>query len=335
VFLGTPKQTRQRCLVAAAQGFALVLACATANAEEPTILWSAPMECPGQAALRERISGALGAPLSSFETDVVFDARVEHQPDGYHAVLTSHGRDDLGGRELVNRSCDKVASDVAWVVALALRAVAKQLPETAPGAANPDQSASGQGAPDAATAESIRELEQMRTPEARSRYSVLTWHATLLAGADVGSLPGPTPEVSVGVGLWTRRFSVTLRGLILAPNSTDTAQFALIGGDVDACYRPHATTHTFVGTCAAIELGNYSGKGKLATWAEQDSFWFAPGLRLTGGFRLGRSLAWLVGGIGGLVPVSRPQFVWRNNEVIHQPGALVGRIDLGVLVEFR
>jgi hypothetical protein len=178
--------------------------------------------------------------------------------------------------------------------------------------------------------------------EGRSRAPHLGAHAALVA--DAGTLPrvgfGPRLGASLGWNVLELRASATYllpRDVsIERPNASPAgAEVGLFAGALDVCApRLLALSSVEAGVCADAELGWLWGSSSDVSGPEErGTVWSAAGADVVGRWalapRMGLDLS-----IGARVPFERDEFAIGGLGSVHQPGRVIGRVGVGVSVDF-
>jgi hypothetical protein len=288
-----------------------------AAAEGLGITWSAPEECPGGAALRERIAGALQRSLDSFDQETEFRGTVARDAEGYRLVLVSRRGSERGRRVIRDSDCDALTSAAALAIALALRVHAEEPPPAAPAAAEEPRPSRG-------------------APRPGPRRG---WVALVAAGqADSGTLPSPSAGPELGFQAGVGGFEGGLRGGTLGPKRElregKGGRFWLASGQAEACVLVIARQPATLATCALLEVGRLKGSGTGVDHPRVGSaFWIAGGGRLSSALRLGQSRFSALLGVSALHPARRRSFMLNGHQQVHRPAVMVGRLELGIVVD--
>ena len=233
------------------------------------------------------------------DSDLLATIQVTRSAQGYRAHVVLRGPSGSGARLLEDARCDVLVDSVAVLLALSI-----------PSSASPDT----EGA-----------LSLVLRPEAR-----------LLSGA--------LPFVAAGVGAASAvegvgALRLEVHGAYYLPQST-TFERTTLGGDfqlftVGACVcRLWSFENLQWGPCVGAEVHHVSASGFGG--AEQrpgSTTWWGPSLRLFARVQLlpmfGISVA-----VEGVVPTSRPQFVFSDVGPLHQVEAVALQASLGPEVRF-
>lgn len=292
----------KRTLLAATRALCLALvwspasSAQRAHATELRIDWTAPLECPSVRELRARIMNLTGrVPDSSLLATI----ELTRNPQGYRAHVVLRGPSGFGTRVLEDVRCDVLVDSVAVLIALSI--------------------------PSRASADAERALSLVLWPEAR----VLSGALPLAAGGVGGAL------AVEGLG----SFRLELHGAYYFPQSTTFAQTTLGGHfelfTVGACIcRLWSFESVQGGPCLGAEVHHVSASGFGGLVQRPGSTtWWGPSLRLFARAEVlpmfGISIA-----VEGVVPVSRPQFVFSDVGPLHRVGVVALQASVGPEVRF-
>ena len=293
----------RRTLLAATRALLLALlwspasfaAAQPAQAKPWQVDWTAPPECASPRDFRQRVLSLSGAaPSASFAATI----HITRSGDSYRAEARVRGPSGSGARQLEDARCDVLVDKLAVLIALSI-----------PSAAPPDT-----GAP-----------AWLLWPEAQLAAGTLP-----LAAAGVGA------ALAVE-GLGPLR--VELHGAYYFPQSTTFERLTLRGDfrlfTVGACVcRLWSFEILQWGPCVGAEVHhvNASGSGGAIERPGSTSWW-GPALRLFARAQLlpvlGISIA-----VEGVVPMTRPQFVFSDVGVLHRVGAVTLQASVGPEVRF-
>jgi hypothetical protein len=283
-----------------ARALCLALVCSLASAAQPAhaaelrIDWSGPPECSSAGDLRARVIDLMGRMPQS---SVLATVGVTRSAQGYRARVDLRGPSGSGARVLEDARCEVLVDSVAVLIALSI-----------PSPASPGHAA-----------------------------SLVLWPAALVSS---GTLPLPAAGIgaaSAVEALDSFRFEV--HGAYYFPQSTTFEQTTL-GGDfqlfsVGACIcRLWGSETVQWGPCVGAEIHHVSASGfGGAVQLPGSTTWWGPSLRLFGRAQLlpvfGISVA-----VDGVVPVSRPQFVFSDVGPLHRVGAAALQVSVGPEVRF-
>lgn len=344
--------------IAGLWGVAGALVCSAALAQELDLRWSAPAECPQAAAAEARVRRLVGTDRAGSVTASVRLRQLGH--NRWSATL------ELGGatRALEGESCDSVADAAVVILAMAIDPEAvpasPPVPAVAEPAAEPPPAAAPAAEAPAAAAAAVpaapvaaapgppppppapapaSEDERVAAPTAdiasppAPTAELAPWGASLRGLGEWGMLPAPSVGGAVAVhAAWSGRNLAELSALALLPRdavvegSTSGGEFSWFGFQLTACRmlaRP-----AFV--CGGFEGGRLSGTGFGSREVRtRHTFWAAPGLELRFAPALGGSLAFEASA-GLFIALRKPEFALDGVGVVHQPGPVSGRVELGI-----
>ena len=341
-----------------------VVAAASAQATAPSVdvTWSAPVECPSQAAVLGEVRSILeGSTVTAHPVDA--RAAVTRTRKGWHVELAIRSDQGSGERSLDADSCAELASAVALIVALAVDPTRRALaPAPTPPAPTPPTPPTATPPPDAAppaidagpSAPSPLRPADVSDEEDGPRLAI-----GAAGAADFGTLPSPALGGTVSVAGLYRWVRVEARGRIFASQrANDTARpsqgvdLRELGLDVRACFAVLETGRTArdglaISPCLGIDASRVSGSGfggegtgTTAATSTLSGTGALLGLEagVLGTWALGSVVALRVG-LDLLVPTSRPAFVvlaadGTTASTLHKPAAFAGRIDLGAELRF-
>ena len=326
-----------------AGGIAGVLVSSVAFAQELELMWTAPTECPQAAAAEARVRRLVGTDAAG---SVAASVSVRQLGENRWSATLALGDTT---RVLEGESCDSVADAAVVILAMAID------PEAAPEA--PPAPATEQSAAEAPAAESPAgpvAAARPPPPPASARASgnehvaaattdiapvpppaaeLAPWGASLRGFGEWGMLPAPSVGGVVAVhAAWSGRYLAELSALGLLPREevveggTSGGEFSWFGLQLTACRvlaRP-----AFV--CGGFEAGRLSGTGFGAREVRtQHTFWAAPGVELAFAPALGSSFAFEASA-GLFIALRKPEFAVDGVGVVHQPGPVSGRVELGI-----
>jgi hypothetical protein len=296
----------KRTLLAATRALSLALVWSLASpaqravAAELRIDWTAPPECSFAARdMRARVMKLVGGAAQS---NLVASVELTRGGQGYRAHVVLRGPAGFGERRLEDAHCDVLADSVAVLIALSIPSP------------NPDAG----------------ELWLALSPEARLSSGPLPLTAAGLGGA-----------IAVeGLG-WLR---LELGGAYYFPQSTTfeptSLEQARLGGrfklftvGANLC-RLWSFGALQWGPCVGAEVHHISATGFGGiTQLPGSTTWWGPSLRLFARVQflpvLGIHIA-----VEGLVPISRPQFVFSDVGELHRVGLVAFQLSVGPEVRF-
>jgi hypothetical protein len=301
-----------------------------------------PSACQIGDELLHRVERALGQPLAE-AAEVRCTVEVLRQRGELTARLavdSAGSEPPVQQRSFSGRSCEELTDVLAVAVVLAVGA--------GPSAASPSAAHENPDTPSPAPVPIQEENKAHDTaaaspPEAPlARSSV---HAALVL--DAGTLPAPGPGALLGGSLGWEQLELRLLGTYLFPRAgsleasatgSPGAELALLAGGLLGCApRLVQTWRIELGACAGAELGWLWGSGTGVN-APKDGGGLWSAARGDVGARWGVGPRWL--GIdvrvSGHVPFERHRFAITEDggsRRVHQPGAVVGRLSVGVSVD--
>lgn len=278
----------RRVSTAAALLFAL-LSSSAASAQPSALRWSAPPECPREAAVRAEVARLLGGDWPDSPT--VAEAETTRTEMGFRLVLTTETDGVPGERTIEGERCEELAAATALILALMIDpvAVTRVEPEPSPLTRPPSPAppprlaaalsvpvrprlATQVGSPDRSF-EPERVVE-IRIPEpapsgppARVEDATLGGFVGAVGLLDVGTLPGPAPGVALEAGFGVPLIDGRLRATFLGPSAGLSAENPGVGVELMAltleargCVRPIAEAR-WIGACAGASGGALFGRG--------------------------------------------------------------------------
>jgi hypothetical protein len=273
-----------------------------ADAAELRIQWTAPAECGSARELRAHVTQLMGGAVQS-DVQAVVDVTRDERVYRAHVVLRSPSA--YGERQLEAARCDALAESVAVLIALSVP-----------------------------------------TSKAESRREV---SLTLWPRADV--LAGALPLTAAGIGgaiavELLDSLRLELNGAYYFPQSSTFAESTLGANfqlfTLGACICPVWSVGIWQGgPCVGAEVQHVSavGSGGMtqlpgSTRLQGSTSWWGPTLGLFGRAQLLPALGINIG-VEGMVPVSRPTFVFSDvGEPLHHVSAIALQVSLGPEVRF-
>jgi len=344
VNLGFDMRLAGRWGAAGPWGIAVALMSSLALAQELDLTWTAPAECPQATAAEARVQRLVGADAAaSVAASVSLQKLAENR---WSATLA------LGDatRVLEGESCDSVADAVVVILAMAIDPKAATASPPVPAAEQPAAQALAaapagpvaappEPAPPRSAPAAARRNE--RPPDAIADVAPVSlpsrelapWGASLRGFGEWGMLPAPSLGGVVAVhATWGGSNLAELSALALLPRDevveggTSGGEFSWFGLQLMACRR--LAPPAFV--CGGFEGGRLSGTGFGAREVRtQHTFWAAPGAELSFAPALGSSLAFEASA-GLFIALRKPEFALDGVGVVHQPGPVSGRVELGI-----
>lgn len=329
------------------------------------LVWEVPAGCPSQDTVELRIRDALGIPLARAR-NVRFFCKVTPAPKGgVRLELQVAGAEQPAHqtpRIFEASTCDQVAETAAVAIALALGANQERDPETSTTTSNStpltadtpsneteipiaDSRSNGatlsdSSAPSVPTVVAPGKPPNAPAPTTTLEHSPL-WLATELGPVvDWGSLPQIAPGIDASVAFGYRALSLRISGCTLMERSATIAdgtggRFSLTAGALSFCGNtPREQAHATV--CAGFELGQQVGEGigPLKLRRKGTALWSTPRADIT----LRSAPAWFglryFAGLGAGAPLTRPSFTLGGDTEVHQAARLVGRLVLGLEINW-
>ena len=314
-----------------------LVAASASMVEAAQLSVDAPESCLDPSTLADEVGDLIGKPLGSV-ADVDFRIQiaetpkrrwrlrlemVDHRPDGDGPPAIR------GSREIEGATCAELAEAASVAIAGAVRSI---IPE--PAAREPGRLATPEVTPPP--------IAGQPASLARPAWPTPTpsWHpaVALALVTDTGALP----KTGLGVDLEGDFQRGLLRLIALATwfGSQDAfgagdagGTFQLALGGLLACYAPRWGRWTPL-ACGGVELGRLAGTGAGVARPETgDALWRAARTDLGVTAALGGNTA-LVLRAGMAVPLSHPAFVLDGSELVYRPGALAGRLTVGLELGF-
>jgi hypothetical protein len=292
------------------------LCAAPVRADDLTVHWSAPPNCPDRESLRLGLSQRLGRPVSFGPAAALqLSATITPRPGGYALELQTRSANNSEERHLQARSCTELARASLMIAALLLGAD--------PG---PAELAAVSGS---ATAKPTRSAPR-------------TWSFFVRAGlvGDLGTLAGVSFGPSLGVGIAVHSTRFELAGLYLPPQQLSapglsapaSASLRLAAGSIGACQE--FFTGPTLAPCLRFEAGQLRGQGEhLESTLITRSAWLAVLLGARAGIRLFDFLQWSIELAAGL-PWIRPTFAIHGVGPVHEVPAVFGRLETNLEARF-
>lgn len=267
-----------------------------ARAAELRIDWRAPAECPSASHVKAHALTLLDGAVHS---SLIAEVEVTEREGSYRAHIVLRGPNGFGERDIEDRRCDVLADSVAVLIAL-----------STPPSARVD---TGSG-----WALALR-------PEARVLFGTLPRSAAGVGGA-----------IAIE-GVASLRLE--LHGTFYVPQSSTFAgtslggRFQLLTAGASLC-RTWSFGRFNGGPCLGAQLHyiSASGFGGDVELPGSTSFW-GPSLRLFGSVQLWSFLSIHVSA-EGMVPVSRPQFVFSDLGPLHRVSDVALQVSAGPEVRF-
>lgn len=310
--------------------------------------WEAPSSCPDAVEIERRAERMAGVDEAS--ASLRLRARVEERaevPDTpWHLELVVATDSGERTRSLDAARCDALADVTALVLAFGLdpfgvgdEPAASTGPAVAPSPAPPSSVAAvperrvrrGEPAPDPSVVAS-----HSRPPRSPHAGQVgVGFGLRLLAGGEIGALPGGSGGGRLAAALLTRRFRVEAHGDYWLPRPARLPDGGGMGVDVrlatagvDLCVRLYAARRLEFPVCAGAELGLMRAD---TVGTPEPHRAYSPYVAA----RLAPAISWRVAdwvglwlGIEGTVALDRPSFRFGEDEV-YTPAPAGGRVLAG------
>jgi hypothetical protein len=331
----------------AAAILAMVAATAgAARADDPPaapITWVAPDgECPAPDAVIAEIEGLLGevdwSAWPDLGASIVVSRGVATAGDGGWTVVVRTD-DPAGERELSGATCAEVASAAALVVALTVDPDAIGAPEPPP---DPTPAPAPRVPPSGPRVVSPAQPEPVGATRSAASGAGVDWSVRGDLVSDIGGLPGFVPGVGLAVAARIGAYRAELGGMYWFERFEPVDGRDGVGGDLSmwaGVVRGCRAVWT-LDLCAGVEIGRLAGTGVGVDQARTDTGkWVAPVAGLGRRFQGSDLFGVYVGGELG-APLSRARFnvtpMGATEPVlVHQAAVVVGRVFVGVDVEFR
>lgn len=320
---------------------AALLVCQEALADRLALTWTAPADCPQAATAEARVRQLAGAGQAAETTEA---------PELSASVLIAKSAQNrwsatlkLGAstRLLEGESCAEVADAAIVILAMTVDPEAVQEPpddleatdSSAPASAvAADRPAVPVAAPQPPRAEPQSVPEKELAPVPGPPTAPAPWGASLRSFGEWGMLPAPSWGGVVALHAGWRAHLLELAALALLPRdavlegSTKGGEFWWFGAQLTGCQllaRP-----AFL--CAGFEAGRLSGAG-FGTREERTghALWAAPGVELLFAPSLGGGLSLEISA-GIFIALLKPEFAIEGLGVVHQPGPVSARLELGI-----
>jgi hypothetical protein len=277
---------------------ALLMSTATrvARAAELRIDWRAPAVCPSASNVKAHALTLLDGAVHS---GLIAEVEVTQREDTFHAQIVLRGPNGFGERQIEDQRCDVLADSVAVLIALSV--------------------------PPPARLDTGAGLALVLRPEARV-------------------LSGALPRLAAGIGAaiaveGLASLRLELHGTYYGPQSSNFAgtalggRFQLLTLGASLC-RTWSIGRLHAGPCLGAQLHyiSASGFGGDIELPGNTSFW-GPSLRLFGGVQLWSFLS-IHMSVEGVVPVTRPQFVFSDLGPLHRVSAVALQVSAGPEVRF-
>ena len=315
---------------------------ANAHAQEParesearfSLSWSAPEDCPNEAALRAEVVRL--APEAAGEVPG-FSARgaITRRESGFGLELETIYGERHGSREMQDVSCTELTRAAAVVIALAIR------PESAapdastisePKNSTPTEPQKTAAEPPKSPAKAKDAATAPRTAPVASPWEI--WLSGAFAG-EVGTLPGFAPGALFGVEGRRGWSSFGVSAEILPTQRTNTGEPSLavsyVGGDAFGCVALRQRRFA-PGACAGIGVGRLRGESRNASiGGEGSTLWVTPRLGAFISYRMFERFS-LEAGAHLRIPVKQASFTVENFGPVYETAPVAALFSLGAVV---
>jgi hypothetical protein len=316
---------------------------AVPDPEAIALRWEAPPGCPDEASVRGDVAGMLDEARPDAAS---FDARIsESDGQGMSLQLATHwadGREDE--RTLEAGSCEELTDAAVLLIAISLDAIATAgtvrdhgWDRRSTAAPEPETETVPEPVPVPAPAPD-RKAADPPPPPPPPPPSPLTFGIRPVFVADWGSLPRLAPGAGLDLSVTWKLLRAELAAVYLPPQRATRSDVQKQGAWVElgavaprVCVTPTTGAVSFP-VCAGIEMGAMRARGigtVLSVPGHQ--FWAAA----TGG----PTLIWafiprlaMAIGLDIVVPITRPDVVTANLDVLHSPESVALRPHLGLEV---
>lgn len=297
--------------------------------------YAAPESCPRASDFSAAVARLVGRTEQRSKN---LKARVSVRSDthdNFSLTLLTESDGISGERVIQGRSCSSVADAAALTLALILNPDI----ETAPDAGT---ASNAQTTPVPRTAAVPLQTHTTKAEGVRpmpSRGQTLRWLGTSAVGLDVGVMPKPGPEISLGLGVSSGRWSLLASGHYALPETALIAGQARAGGRLWhgtvmglGCWA-FAANAPHLGGCIGGSFSRVEGQGKGVTPARKGATgWLSPTAGIFGDFPLSQRVAFRLSGML-LVPLKRPDAHLDDLGTIQRPSTLTANLQVGVIVQ--
>ena len=239
--------------------------------------YSAPSECPTQAAFEAELAGHLGTATFARlgELARTLTVAIEPEPSGFRAGVELVDRSGHATeRGIVAPTCEQAMRAIALVAALAARSQAEQAQHEREAIAQPNTNADTAPPPPSivpppadAKTRSAPPRGEPRRAEHREEASVsfgVSAGAAVSTGVGPGAAPGLFAAFRVALtGATERSLLFSALGFDSFRRSLDVAdvRFSVVKGRLELCpLEPRLSDNLFVNPCAGFELGSQWGR---------------------------------------------------------------------------
>jgi|GEM_PF-1794040 len=303
-----------------------------------------PDECPPAASFSASVMRLVGS-VQKLTRHVKADIEVRGSTrGGFQLILLTDVDGIPGERVLRGRSCESVTDAAAVTLAILLNPeVAPEISaqtEAPPVVEGPPEAEARPNQPLASATPTWPDTRSAMRPsrQREAAQTRLRWTGAASLGADIGVLPQPGAELSIGVGAVYERWSVLVSGYYAPPASVHAPGQARAGGRLwhgtvlAAACASHATSTPRFGMCFGGAHTRVQGRGfGVANPREGSTAWGSIvagvfgelGLSDRGAFRVSASL---------LVPMARPDSHLDELGILQRPSFLTGKLQAGVIL---
>lgn len=323
----------------------------------PRLEWEAPPSCPDHTEIERRAQqlAGLDATTASLRVRGRVERRAAYPDTPWHLDLVVATDGGEHARSLDAAECDALADVTALVLALGLDPFGLE-PPSPPSPSSPDPEtvtadepavvpASNGASPvsprrvrrHAPAAESTLERTRAASPPSpHAGQDGVGFGLRVLAGGELGALPGGSGGGRVAAALLIRRFRFEAHGNYWLPRPARLPDGGGLGvdvrlatGGVDVCVRLYAARRLELPVCAGAEVGLMRADAVGAPEPERAysvyaAAWLAPAISWRVADWVG---LWL--GVEGTLALSRPRFRFGEAEV-YTPAPAGGRVLGGV-----
>ena len=309
--------------------------------------WEAPPDCPGQAAVYERIR-TLAGPTPEQDGRLRADASVLRIGDRFHLKLVLRSGNLVGERSIESDSCDALAGAAAVALVLLLSSPeplgelelsGAALPGTEstggasdPGSPSPNTTRKPESPPPARPA-ATDDATTPADPDSADRLRVLV-HAPMVT-LDFGPLPRPSGGAAAAAGLRLQGWHFLVGVQVSLPQNVPAEDFPGYGARIWRAAAEGWFCHGFRGSrlelapclLVAAERITASGQSDYIFSSSGSATWFSAGAGVLGRW-YGLDFLAVVVGVGGRIEGSRPELEIRGLGTVAQlgPGAVTIRV---------
>jgi hypothetical protein len=243
----------------------------------------------------------------------------------------------VGERALTAHSCNSVVDAAAVTLALILN------PDIDTSIAQaPKEGSAGPAREQAPAANAPANAQPVAAPPARSIESSrepVHWLATSALGLHFGVMPNPGPELTLGLGVGYRQWSVLALGSYAPPETVHLAGSPNAGARIWhgtlaglGCWS-FSLAAPRLGACVGAAVTRIHGHGVNVSYANDGSTsWVSPAGSLFGDLRLSDHTAFRLSGLV-MHPLARPDTHLDNLGTVQRPSTLTALLQAGVIVQ--